>query len=276
MTSPDKRASSWFGALCALVFTALALFALTAQPAGAEPPARLAAVISDAKAAYDAGRYQDAVDLYREVLDAGWSSAELYYNLGCASQRAGLTGWAVAYLEEARRLDPHDASISHNLRIARAGVRDRLEGESHSWILGALTALLDGYSPGDAIAALLACMWIAAAGLVGVLLLTGSLRQIARRGLLVVAVAAALAGAALALKAYQVESAPSGVVVANEVEVLAGPRAEEKAQFALHSGSMVHLGRSAGAWREVWLSEQLRGWVPADGIAALSPPRWTP
>src|SRR5205807_615311 len=53
-----------------------------------------------------------------------------FYNLGTASFRSGKIGAAVAYLEKANRLEPHDPATQHNLQIAREALGQAI-GRSH-------------------------------------------------------------------------------------------------------------------------------------------------
>lgn len=244
--------------------------------AAASPPQRVAELVKAAEVAYENGEYEEAIRAYRMVLESGWTSSALYYNLGCACYRVGMAGWSVAYLEEARRLAPRDPEIRHNLRIVSAGVRDRLSEEESSWILDALTGALDAYAPADAVRALVALFWGGALALAARQLLRRRARVWATRALALLAILAVLVSTGLLLKAYQIHSAPSGVVVAEEIAVLSGPREGETAQFALHAGTLLYLGRTAGEWREVWLSAEMRGWVPAESITQLRSPRWIP
>jgi len=254
----------------------LLLGAVGPAEAAPQPPQGVVEAVRQAEEAYAAGRPEQAAEIYRGVLAAGWGSADLYYNLGCASFKAGQIGWAAGFFEEARRLAPRDADIRHNLRIVLAQKRDRVQEEGPSWLLGLLTGLLDSYAPVDVVHWLVALVWVVClvAGVhwgIG-----GRARAVTRRVLPVLAVLGVLAVAALGLKAYQVASAPSGVIVAAEAQVLTGPRVGETVQFVLHEGTFVHLGRTAGAWREVWLSEQMRGWVPGESLMVLHPARWLP
>ncbi len=229
-----------------------------------------------AQAAYEEGRFEEALATYRELLEAGWESADLYYNLGCASYRAGRIGWSVAYLEQARRMAPRDPDIRHNLRVATAHQRDRVDREPPSPLLGAMAGLLDGYSPADAVRALLGVFWIGCFLVAALWLVRGRVRTLLRRLLVVVALLGLLVLSGVLLKAYQLATAPSGVVVAEEGRVLSGPREGETVQFVLHEGTLVHLGRAAGPWREIWLTEEMRGWLPEEAVVALRKARWLP
>jgi hypothetical protein len=254
----------------------LCALALPGGSAGGAVPQRVAESLQAAESAYRDERYTEALAAYRGVLDAGWASASLYYNLGCAAQRTGALGWAVAYFEEARRRAPRDPDIRHNLRLVSGQVRDRRQPGEGSGVLEALAALLDAYAPADVVRALLAAFWLAALALAAHWLAPPRARRLMRRLLIAAGGLLLIVIAALVLKAYQVESAPSGVVVAAEAEVRAGPRAEETVQFVVHAGTLLEVGRRTEAWREVWLGEDLRGWVPAEAVTEFSPPRWLP
>lgn len=265
-------------ALWVALLAGCGLLAVSTGPAraGAAAPQSVVEWVNGAEAAYEAGRYEEALDLYRRALASGWISSSLYYNLGCASYKAGRIGWAVAYLEEARRLAPRDPSIRHNLGIATSRSRDRFAEEDPSGLLDLLAGVLDAYAPSDAVRVLLVLFWIGAALLAVRWLVRGGVRRWARGALLLIGVLILLGIVGILLKAYQVSSAPSGVIVVEEARVLSGPRDGETVQFVLHEGTLLYLGREAGEWREVWLSEQMRGWLREGAVTVLRRPRWLP
>ncbi len=245
-------------------------------PASAAVPDKLVETLSSARQAYEEDRSEEAINLYQRVLASGWSSADLYYNLGNACYKAGQTGWAVAYFEEARRLAPRDGDVRHNLKIASARSRDRVSREDPSWFLTTLTTLLDSFAPADMVRLFLFCLWAGSIFQTLRYLTTGKLYRIAHRALTVVLALLIVTFSASALKFYQIKSAPSGVIVSREVQVLSGPKEGETVQFVLHAGTLLHLGREAGPWREVWLSNEMRGWVPVSDLTELRSPVWIP
>jgi tetratricopeptide (TPR) repeat protein len=259
---------------CRLVAVVALLIACAFVANANTAPHRVVEALQSAETAYIDGRSDEAITLYRQVLDAGWSSADLYYNLGCACYKAGEIGWAVAYLEEARRLAPRDGDIRYNLKVASARSRDLLTDEQPSTLLGLLTEFLDGFTTGDMIRLLLVCLWAGVIGLCLWWLSRGRLRQVARGLLVGVLTLVILSSSGFLLKLYQQSSAPSGVVVATESQVLAGPREGETVQFVLHAGTLLHLGRDAGGWREIWLNDDMRGWIRSDNVTALGSPAW--
>jgi tetratricopeptide (TPR) repeat protein len=242
----------------------------------ATPPAAVVAALREAETAYTQGDFAPALEGYRRVLATGWTSASLYYNLGCAAQKVGETGWAIAYFEDARRWAPHDPDIRHNLTLTLAQARERGAQESASPLLDAIAGLLDRFAPADAVTVLALALWIGASTLLGGWFLRDPARAWARRARPWVGGLGALAIALLLIKVYQIHSAPSGVIVEGQVGVRVGPSDSETVQFALHSGTFVRVGRHAGGWVEVALTPEMRGWVPQTAVQGLSAPRWSP
>lgn len=71
-----------------------------------------------ANAAYEAGRFDEAVRLYDSTL-LGAQSATVYYNRGNAHFRVNQVGLAIADYLRAWRLAPRDPDINFNLNFAR-------------------------------------------------------------------------------------------------------------------------------------------------------------
>ncbi len=264
----EARAEGWFEA------QAQAEARADAQAESA--PHGVVQALQNARQAFESENYDESLAEYRALLDAGWVSAGLYYNLGCAAYRAGELGWAVAYFEEARRLSPRDGDIRHNLRQVRSRLQDRLPDQRPSWLLGAMAGVLDAFAPADLVRWALGAFWIFTLLVAAQWLGPRSWRPALRRALRGLLLVAAVLVAALALKLYQIQTAPSGVVVAEEVQVLTGPREGETVQFVLHAGAMLHLGRETGEWREAYLGEDMRGWVPKAKVTELHGSRWRP
>ncbi|MEL6592391.1 MAG: tetratricopeptide repeat protein [Bacteroidota bacterium] len=88
------------------------------------PPAdRFAA----ANAAYQNGRYEQAAERYLALIDEGFSSASLHYNLANTQYKLKRLGSSVLHYEKALRLDPSNEEIEHNLDLVRASITDNPE-----------------------------------------------------------------------------------------------------------------------------------------------------
>ena len=75
---------------------------------------------------YQEQQYDKAIQSYEKVLNEGYESAELYYNLGNAYYRKGNLGYAILNYERALRLSPGDEDIRHNLALVNSRTIDRI------------------------------------------------------------------------------------------------------------------------------------------------------
>ena len=75
---------------------------------------------------YQKQQYDKAIQSYSKVLNEGYESAELYYNIGNAYYRQGNLGYAILNYERALKLSPGDEDIRHNLALANSKTIDRI------------------------------------------------------------------------------------------------------------------------------------------------------
>ena len=76
-------------------------------------------ITEQAEQFYAAGNYEEAADIYRQILDEGWESADLYYNLGNCYYKSGNHTRAILNYERALLLRPGDAMARYNLEMAQ-------------------------------------------------------------------------------------------------------------------------------------------------------------
>lgn len=74
----------------------------------------------------DAQRYPLAISTYEQLLNEGYSSSELHYNLGLAYYRTEKLGPAILQMEKAKKLAPYDKEIRKNLDLLRNEQEDGL------------------------------------------------------------------------------------------------------------------------------------------------------
>lgn len=214
---------------------------------------------AEARAAYDAGDYAQAIAAYERLQSQGLGSAALYYNWANAEFKASRLGRAIALYRRAGKLDPWDEDIRFNLAYARKKVQRPPDaaGPLARWLLGAYRSL-----PSQV---LLASAWLA------YLLLAGlAVVLIRRRGqgtlwrwLSLAATAVFLFAAGWAsLRLLEEKRAPMGVIVAHQTEARNGPGADFDVGFKIPEGREVRvLGHESG-WVAVGLApEGFKGWV---------------
>ena len=112
---------------CAVLLFLLMLLILSGRAGAEETPGRAInpqALFYQANNLYEEGRYEEAAAAYRQLLDHGYKSGNLYFNLGNTYFKMGRTGRAVLYYEKAKEFIPRDADLRANLGYALEGVEE--------------------------------------------------------------------------------------------------------------------------------------------------------
>ena len=254
-----------------LLLAALGTLAVVvAGSASAQGPSD-AARMAGANERYERGEYAEAAQQYEALVDRGYGTAAVYFNLGNAYFQDGDLGRAILNYLRAREKSPRDADIRTNLDLARAMTVDRITAERGSLIESVSFVGRRWATPSElGVAALL--LWAASGLFLGALLVwrTFHLRRLIR------AIAAVLSAATLAsflLLVSMVLANPydnTGVVIAESVEVVSGPGPQYAEEFTLHSGAQVRVIDSRhGWWRIALPGGELQGWVPAHALEAV-------
>jgi Flp pilus assembly protein TadD len=100
---------------------------LLARAAEAEPSSRTVREAL-ARAQFDAGRYTEAADSFRKIVEASPADDYAHFGLGLALSRSGNPAAAAEYLALAAAMRPDDKHYTDALRQVRATLRARKDG----------------------------------------------------------------------------------------------------------------------------------------------------
>ena len=241
------------------MISAAILAASLALPAAAAP-------YNEAKAAYDAGNYDQAATAFAELVAKQPGDAALRYDLGNALLKTGRLGRASASYQRAFDLDPRDADGRHNLDFVlnRAGEElapPGIPGPAFT----AFTALSGRELSG--------LHWLAAWAamiLAGLYLLGAEERRERLRDWLIGASAAWLLFGLWWAGLRAVLPTGRGVIVATRAELRNGPGEKFTVGYTAPEGRRVRVLTDSGAWLEVGLmKEGVKGWILAASVEKL-------
>lgn len=81
--------------------------------------------LNDAKAYYEQKQYEQAKDIYNDVISKGVESSEIYYNLGNIYYSDGDVGNAVVCHLRALKMDPSNTNADNNLKVIMSDIEDK-------------------------------------------------------------------------------------------------------------------------------------------------------
>lgn len=252
---------------------ALALLLLSAVPAAASQSATPTDLDLDpgtlfvnANSAYEEGDYAAAAALYARLIEAGFDTGHLHYDLGNAYLRNGELGRAIASYRRAAVRRPRDRDVAANLLFARKSTKDALAPPQPSEVSSTLFFWHYGLSRAElaTLVLVLNLLFWASLGL----RLARRRSEILRWVSLALLVPLLLTAASLAARTFLPQRV--AVIVPQEVSAHTGPELETVVRFKLHAGTEVRIADRRDGWLRVQLPDRQQGWISAAEVEIVT------
>lgn len=229
------------------------------------------ALFDEGNRLYQEGDFGGAAESYEAVLEGGFESAEVYYNLGNAHFRLGEIGHAVLNYERAARLNPRGDDIQANLALVGRMLQDRIEPLPRFWVLSVvdwwMTLIPRGWL------GLIVALCYITLGVAAVLLVLGRPRRwrvALGRAVYASLSATVLLGGTLLARETGLGRPEEAVVMPAEARVLSAPSEEGGLTvFTVHEGTTVRIDRRADEWAEIVLADGKVGWLPLSVLEVI-------
>ena len=223
--------------------------------------------INEAQQYYSKGNFQKAIETYQAVLNAGYVSVELYYNLGNSYFKMRNIKSAILNYEKAKLLDPSDDDIEYNLELARSFTVDKIESMNEVFFLTWLKWVRNLLSANNW-ALMSIITFLVMLGSFLLYLLSG--RMLLRKmGFTIGLIAVFLAIVSFSM-GYQLRSAQTAkntaIIFTPTVTIRSTPAESGNNLFVLHEGAKVEILNELSDlnkvdWCEIRISDGNRGWV---------------
>lgn len=227
-------------------------------------------LVLKANKAYGAGDFTKAAEIYKSVVDAGFESSYLYYNLGNAYYKLQDYPNAILFYERARKLDPGNEDIDFNLNVANTKISDKIEPVPElfykRWIKGLVL-----FFPVDT--------WALLAVLLLGIAMTGFVLYLVTR-ILLLRKAGFWAGVVLFVASLfclvfswsgnrYLMSNETGIIFTPTVTVKSSPDENSTDLFVVHEGTKVLLLDNINGWYEIKIANGSVGWLPNSTLVRI-------
>jgi tetratricopeptide (TPR) repeat protein len=243
-----------------VVFAAMVVIAMFGTPPSAVTQVEF---YQEGNRLYQEGDFEGALASYLRLVEAGFESGEVYYNIGNTYFKLGDVAPSILYYERARRLLPGDADVQANLDLARSLTVDEIEPLPRFWLFSAVDWWV-GLLPRTLLIAVVAASYLVGIGAVLLLVLKRG-AQVAvwgRRIASASGVVFLMFGLNLAVREFELGQAQEAVVLQPQVDVLSAPLDDQTLTiFTVHEGTKVRIDRFSEEWAEVVLEDGRVGWV---------------
>lgn len=219
---------------------------------------------------YSNGKYYEAIEKYEAIINSGYQSAEVYFNLGNAHYKLNRIAPSIYYYEKALLLAPGDKEILNNLSFAQNMTIDAIETVPEIGISRFLRKAINAFSF-DTWAYLSVSFMI----LFIILFLayyftsnTGKKRFTFVTS--IISIFLMLLFLTFAFKKQSIDRKDNpAIVFAQEALVRTDPNLSGEEAFRLHEGTKIQVIDTINNWAEILLVDGKTGWIITENIKLL-------
>jgi len=224
----------------------------------------------NANAAYNAGQFEKAVMLYKQILESGQHSAELYFNLGNSYYRLNLVGESIFYFEKAKQLQPTDEDINVNSSFAQNMAIDAVEVLPKSQVTQLKDSIIELFSQEGWAYFIVLLAWLLV--LFWGLYLWSKIPFIKRTFFVSSLVLALFLIGSLfiaVIKSANTADTTYGILFNEKMEVWAEPNSRAEVLFLLHEGTKVQMLDELQDWQKIRIANGSEGWIKNAKVRSL-------
>ena len=227
-------------------------------------------VFEQANKLYQQEQYEDAILKYLEIINNGYESWELYYNLGNAHYKLNNIGPSIYYYEKALLLSPNDSDIKNNLAFAENARVDAIEPLPktifYKWYHSISDQLtFDGWAQAVVVFSISFVLLF--------LLYYFSYSEAKKRLYFVSALFSILVlGMALSMAFSTFDDAikdQPAIIFSESIEVREAPSLGSEISFNLHEGTKVQIIARDTDWVRIEIANGKDGWIPVTDLKEL-------
>lgn len=219
-------------------------------------------LFAEANNSYSQQEYSASIDLYQQIIDTGYTSFELYYNLGNAYYKNGNYSKAILYLEKAKILEPSNEEVNFNLQKANAYTIDRVDIIPELLIVSWMQKFILMFTSNQwSVIALIA--FLMALFLMYMYFINGQRnRKVMFFSIATLTILIAVLSFTFSVKTKNyIENSDTAIVMSSTVTVKGSPDDNGVNVFIIHEGTKLRILRSIGNWYEIKLADGKQGWL---------------
>lgn len=219
---------------------------------------------------YNAGKYAEAIEKYKTILDTNHHSEALYFNLANAHYKLNHIAPSIYYYEKALRLSPNDQDVKNNLAFAKNMTIDAIDtvpDAGFSKLLRKVTDIMS-FDSWAKLAVISVIMFVLV-----FLIYYFTYSTIKKRLAFItsnVFLFLSVISLVIAFHKYNVNKKDKpAIVFAQETVIKSEPNTRSQELFRLHEGTKVQILDTVSHWKEIKLSDGKTGWIENEDIKEL-------
>lgn len=218
---------------------------------------------------YTNGDYQNAVNGYLDVLDSGFESAELYFNLGNSFYKLNNIPDSNFYYEKAKSISPNDDDILTNLIFAKNLRIDKIEILPITPIQNLKLSILNLFSEKGWSISLISLIWFMSFAFIFYIISKDSKFKRLYFTISIVLVILSSLTLFINFEKKKLGEIKYAIVYDKEIEVWSEPNNISELKFLLHEGTKVKQLDVIEDWVNIQLENGTLGWIQSSSLRVL-------
>lgn len=219
---------------------------------------------------YKEKKYDAAISAYTDLINAGNSTAEVYFNLGNAYYKTGQLANAILSYERAKIIQPGDEDVQFNLRMAYANTVDKIEPVPMLFYQRWWQSFLQIVSPAVWGGISVSCIWLTLA--TGLLYIFARTINAKRNYFLITLgfLAVSLFVVYISYASHEALNGSRGAIITEpSAYIKSSPEEKSTNLFMLHEGTRVELLEESEGWQRIKIANGNVGWVDRNALEKI-------
>jgi len=226
--------------------------------------------LKQAEASYADSKYDTTALIYQSILEEGFQSPNLYYNLGNCYYKLNEIPSAILNYERALKFDPNNENILYNLNLCNSLIPDRIEKMPELFFVQWYKGLYN-FFPIDVWAKVVIGLFVLFT--VFMLIYFLSIRLFWRKmGFWMAMISLVFAVFSFFLTSQKYSSFKKhnqAIIFTPSITVKSSPAKNSVDLFVVHEGTKVFILDQVGEWKKIKIQNGSIGWVEADNMEII-------
>ncbi len=211
---------------------------------------------------YMSKQYEKSITSFQSIVNEGYQSQALYYNLACSYFKIEDYSHAMLWFERAKRLNPSDDDTEFNIQVTKYKLKDKIEALPDLFFVSWWKSFLNIFSEKQWSINTIIFLFTFFV-MLAIFLITPTY-WLRKTSFYVCAVSIFLFSISF-IAAYTqtkiMNNKHEAIIMSKKLEIKSSPDASSKVLFVVHDGIKVNIQDKIGDWVEIKLPNGDKGWV---------------
>ena len=223
-----------------------------------------------AEQSYSATKYDTAAVIYQSIIDSGYQSPELYYNLANCYYKLQEIPSAILNYEKALKLSPNDENIIYNLNLCNTLIPDRIEKVPSLFFIRWYQGLYN-YLPIDTWAYIGLGLFGLFSLFILIYFLSGTmfLRKLGFWLGVLFLMMSAFTFFLTTQKYSSFQKHDEAIIFTPSITVKSSPAKNSVDLFVIHEGTKVTILDRGGEWQKIKIQNGSIGWIESENMQVI-------